>query len=133
MKITRKRIPLNVPFIPMADIAFNLVLFFIMMAKTQDDSSITWRPAKGDNLKPAGNSRISIVVDDQNRLFFNGEQVSESEIKDRVSRELGDDAPGNRLVLLKIDRDTQALRFEPIIEAVSQAGGEIVHVLDGTP
>jgi len=33
-------------------------------------------------------------------------------------------------VLLKIHKDTLASTFEPIMEAVSQAGGDVVHVLE---
>ena len=42
MKIARRRLKSGVPSVAMADIAFNLVLFFIMMAKTQDDSHLQW-------------------------------------------------------------------------------------------
>ena len=34
-------------------------------------------------------------------------------------------------VVVKIDKDTPALRFEPVIAAVSEAGGELVHMLKG--
>ena len=38
--------------------------------------------------------------------------------------------PGKRTVLLKIHRDTPYRDFEPVIEAVSAAGGELHHVLE---
>lgn len=116
--------------VAMADIAFNLVLFFIMMAKTQDDSSLQWRPAGGTRLESAGNARISIVVDQAGKLYFNGQMVGESQLKDLLEAELADNPPGKRVVLLKIDKEATAIRFEPIIEAVSQAGGEIFHILE---
>jgi biopolymer transport protein ExbD len=43
---------------------------------------------------------------------------------------LGDAPPGKRTVLLKVHKETLAQRFEPIIEAVSEAGGDLVHVLE---
>jgi biopolymer transport protein ExbD len=130
MKIRRKPPSLGQPAVAMADIAFNLVLFFIMMAKTQDDSQLAWRPAGGSKLETAGNSRISVVVDRNNKLYFNGQPIGESSLKDAIEQELGDSPPGKRIVLLKIDKEATAIRFEPIIEAVSQAGGECFHILE---
>ena len=43
---------------------------------------------------------------------------------------LGNAPAGKRTILLKIHKETLAGRFEPILEAVSQAGGEIVHVVE---
>ena len=41
------------------------------------------------------------------------------------------DAPiGKRMVLLKVHREATAVYFEPIIEAVSEAGGELFHILE---
>jgi biopolymer transport protein ExbD len=47
----------------------------------------------------------------------------------KIQELLGNEEQGKRTVLLKIHKDTQAAIFEPIIEAVSQAGGDLVHVL----
>ena len=48
----------------------------------------------------------------------------------RLDDALGDAPPGKRVVVLKIHKATLAATFEPIVEAVSQSGGEIVHVLE---
>ena len=39
-------------------------------------------------------------------------------------------AAGERIVHLKADRNTQALLFEPVIEAIAEAGGDLVHILE---
>ena len=130
MRFKRKKLEVPPPFVSMADIAFNLVLFFLILAKTQDDSHIQWEPAKATGAKPVPNSKVSITVDKDNRVYFNGEPVGIRELSDKVSRDLGDKAAADRTVLLKIHRDTLAATFEPIMEAVSQAGGEVVHVIE---
>jgi hypothetical protein len=33
-------------------------------------------------------------------------------------------------VLLKVHQEAVALRFEPVIEAVSEAGGDLVHIVE---
>lgn len=129
MKIKRQKLSPGVPAVAMADIAFNLVLFFIMMAKTQDDSHLIWHPASAAQLQSAGNSRCSVVIDQNNKLYFNGAEISETRLKDAIEHELGSDPAGKRVVVLKIDKAASAARFEPVIEAVSQAGGEIIHIL----
>ena len=37
---------------------------------------------------------------------------------------------GDRVVLLKVDKEILAQRFEPVIEAISEAGGELFHVVE---
>ena len=130
MKFKRRKLEVIPPYVSMADIAFNLVLFFLIMAKTQDDSHIQWEPVRDTGTKQFGNSKVSISVDKDNKVYLNGRQVGIREISDIVTKELGDRPTAERVVLLKIHKDTLAATFEPIMEAVSNAGGEVVHVFD---
>jgi biopolymer transport protein ExbD len=115
----------------MADIAFNLVLFFLILAKTQDDSHIQWEPAKdAGSIKQFNNVKVSITVDKENKVYLNGQQVGLMGLSDKVAQELSDRPPSERTVLLKIHKETLSATFEPIMEAVSNAGGEVVHVID---
>ena len=129
MKIRRSKLEAGVPSVAMADIAFNLVLFFIILARTQDDSHLKWEAAHVPTVQPLGQSRISVTVDRDNNVYVNGTKVSVTELTPIVEKLLGDAPAGQRIVQLKIHKDTLAATFEPIIEAVSQAGGEVVHVL----
>jgi biopolymer transport protein ExbD len=130
MKFKRRKLDCPPPYVAMADIAFNLVLFFVIMAKTQDDSHIQWEAAKAVETQQAKNSRVSVTVDRENKVYLNGQQVGVRELADGVAILLGNNPPDNRTVLLKIHKDTLASTFEPIMEAVSQAGGDVVHVLE---
>jgi biopolymer transport protein ExbD len=131
MRFKRRPLEAIPPYVAMADITFNLVLFFIIMAKTQDDSNIIWEPAKDSGTKlVSSNTKVSISVDRDNRVYLNGQQIGVREIADRVGRELGDKPQAERIVLLKIHKETLASTFNPIMEAVSQAGGEVVHIVD---
>ena len=130
MKFKRRPLTVIPPYVSMADIAFNLVLFFLILAKTQDDSHIQWEPAKDTGTKQVSNAKISVTVDKDNRVYLNGQQIGLREMSDKVAQELGDRPPNERTVLLKIHKDTLAATFEPIMEAVSNAGGEVVHVIE---
>lgn len=130
MRFKRRKLEVTPPYVAMADIAFNLVLFFLILAKTQDDSHLQWEAAKATGTKAVTNARVSITVDKDNRVYLNGQPVGLRDLADGVARELGDRPASERTVLLKIHKDTLAATFEPIMEAVSQAGGEVVHVVD---
>ena len=45
VKIPRKQFEANVPSMAMGDIAFLLLIFFIILAKAVDDSHVPWTPA----------------------------------------------------------------------------------------
>ena len=130
MKFKRRKLEVIPPYVAMADIAFNLVLFFLILAKTQDDSHIQWTPVKDVGAKQVLNAKVSITVDRDNKVYLNGQQIGIREMADRVGQELRDKPASERTVLLKIDKNTLAATFEPIMEAVSQAGGEVVHVIE---
>lgn len=133
MKIPRKKMQCEVPSVAMGDIAFNLLIFFVILANATDDSHLKWQMASTPKIEDAGESKVSIVLDDQNKLYVNGKQLGISQLKGQLEKELQDTAPGKRTVLLKVNKSAVANLFQPIIEAVSEAGGEMVHVLGEEP
>lgn len=130
MKITRKSLKADIPATAMGDIAFNLLIFFVILAKSQDDSHLEWSPAQASNLQSSGQSNVSVVIDHDNKLYLNGRELGISDLSGRIERLLGQRSAGERTVLLKIHKETLAQRFEPVIEAISQAGGELVHIVE---
>lgn len=130
MKMKRKRLKVEVPSMAMGDIAFNLLVFFVILARAQDDSHLQWTPAKAKNIESSGNSKISIVIDKENKLFLNGQETPVGQLAKAVEAQLGKMPAGQRTVLLKVHQDITAQRFEPVVEAISQAGGDLVHILE---
>ena len=130
MKIARKPMKADVPSVAMGDIAFNLLIFFVILARAQDDTHVRWEPAKAPGVQPASTSRVSVVIDTEGKIHLNGRQIGEVQLAAAIKDLLGDMPEGKRTVLLKVHRAAPAERFEPVIEAISQAGGEMVHVLN---
>jgi biopolymer transport protein ExbD len=130
MKIKRKASRAEVPSMAMGDIAFNLLIFFVILARAQDDSHLQWTPAEADNLEQAGHSMVSVVVDNENKLYLNGQEIGVGQLASAIEDQLGDAPAGERTVLLKVHQEAVALRFEPVIEAVSEAGGDLVHIVE---
>jgi biopolymer transport protein ExbD len=130
MKIHRKAVRADVPAVAMGDIAFNLLIFFVILARAQDDSHLNWQPAQAANLENVGAAKVSVLIDTENKLYVNGQEIGVAQLADRIREILGDAPAGERNVLVKVDRETTAIRFEPVIEAISEAGGDMVHILE---
>ena len=130
MKIKRRTLQAKVPSMAMGDIAFNLLIFFVILARATDDSHVQWEPAKSLDLTQAGASKISVIIDVDNKYFINGQQVGIAEIAPKIEEILGNAPSDERVVLLKVHRDANANHFEPVIEAISESGGTIHHVLE---
>ena len=130
MKMKRRGFKVDIPAVAMGDIAFNLLVFFVILAQSQDDSHIQWTPAKADNLKASGYTKVTVTIDKDQKLYLNGLELSESQLADRIESYLGNSPAGQRKVMLKAHQNCTAAKFEPVIEAISLAGGELVHVLE---
>src|SRR5580692_11792543 len=106
MRFKRRKLSVIPPYVAMADIAFNLVLFFLILAKIQDDRNLKWDPASAVETKKFSNAKVSITVDDHDKVYLNGQEVGLRGLTERVAEKLGDTPPTERIVLLKIHKDT---------------------------
>lgn len=129
MKIARKQMKADVPSVAMGDIAFNLLIFFVILARPNEDSHLQWQPAHAEHLEQA-KSNVGVLIDNNNKLYINGREIGVSQLAAEIEKSLGDLPVGKRTVLLKVHKDATALYYEPVIEAVSEAGGDLLHVLD---
>lgn len=120
----------DVPSVAMGDIAFNLLIFFVILAKAQDDTHVQWDPAKADKLKEYRNAPASVIIDKENKLYLNGQEIGQAQLSPKLTDLLGDAPAGERIVLLKVHREATAMYYEPVIESISEAGGDLVHMLE---
>ena len=74
-----------------------------------------------------------MVIDKQNITYLNGRPTLPENLATELTSLLGELPPGSRTVLFKVHKDVIAEFFEPAIEAVSEAGGELHHVLEPSP
>ena len=130
MKLKRKKFDASIPSMAMGDIAFLLLIFFVILARAQDDSHLRWEPANSAQIESAGHARVSIVIDVQNKTYLNGNEIGVAQLTDAIKGALGNAAVGKRTVLLKVHKDATAVYFEPVIAAISEAGGDLVHILE---
>lgn len=130
MKLPRQKFDASIPSVAMGDIAFLLLIFFVILARAQDDSHLRWEPASSENIANVGNPLASIVIDANGKYFLNGKQTTIGSLSEGLGSVLGNIPAGKRAVMFKVDKATTADLFEPAIEAISQAGGELVHILE---
>ena len=107
-----------------------LLIFIVLLAKARDDSHLVWQPATGSELGKPENQNASIVIDKRNFTYLNGRPIQNENLSDQLSSLLGELPPGSRTVLFKVHKDVVAEHFEPAIESISEAGGELHHVLE---
>lgn len=130
MKLPRKKLTASVPSFAMGDIGFLLLIFFVILARAQDDSHIQWQPARLDKIEMAPAARSSVAIDTGSKTYLDGKEVSPDQLAAKLSAVLGDAPAGQRHVFLKVDREAKAALFEPVIAAISEAGGDLIHILE---
>ena len=133
MILRRKKLEASIPSMAMGDIAFLLLIFIVLLARARDDSHLVWQPAIGTELVKPASQNASVVIDKQNITYLNGRPTLPENLATELTSLLVDFPPGSRTVLFKVHKDVIAEFFEPAIEAVSEAGGELHHVLTPSP
>lgn len=130
MIVKRKKMDASIPAMAMGDIAFLLLIFFVILARARDDSHLQWKPAPGVELTRPNTMNASVVIDRENVTHLNGRKTSISSLAEELKGLLGQNQAGQRTVILKVHHEVTAVYFEPVIEAISEAGGELHHILE---
>ena len=130
MKLPRKKLTASVPSFAMGDIGFLLLIFFVILARAQDDSHIQWQPAKLKDVEMAAAPLASVAIDTGFKTYLDGKEISPDELATALTTLLGDTPSGQRNVFLKVHKEAKASHFEPVITAISEAGGDLVHILE---
>lgn len=133
MKRRRKLPEAPIPYIPMADLAFNLLIFFLVLAKSQQDT-LPWAKASAPVVSQMISTKVVVTItkpDDkgERKVYLNGTETGVRNLADQLNLAFDNSPQDKRKVLLKIDKDAPAAIFEPVLEAASEAGAEVFHVL----
>jgi biopolymer transport protein ExbD len=130
MKLPRKKLTASVPSFAMGDIGFLLLIFFVILARAQDDSHVRWQPAKLKEVEMVASPLASVTIDTGFKNYLDGKEISTDALPAALSQILGDTPSGKRYVFLKVHKEAKAIHFEPVIAAISEAGGDLVHILE---
>ena len=84
MKVPKRKFEASVPAMAMGDIAFLLLIFFVILARAQDDSHLKWEPAVDEELEQAKNYKASVVIDVKNETFLNGRPIAQAQLSGAI-------------------------------------------------
>ena len=130
MKIQRKKLTASIPAFAMGDIGFLLLIFFVILARAQDDSHVQWQPAQLPEVEMVAAPLASVTIDVGFKTSLDGKEISNDMLAGSLAAILGDTPAGERHVFLKVHKEAKASHFEPVIAAISEAGGDLVHILE---
>lgn len=132
MKVPRGSRPsATIPLVSTADVAFLLLIFFIVLAKNANESAVSWRPASTTAvLIDAKSVLCSVIIDEHNTIHVNGHECGIGAVKDSVASYLGNAPAGDRKVLIKIDKEVPERIFTQVMLDIGAAGGELFRALE---
>ena len=115
----RKRMSLLVPTSSMGDIAFLLIIFFILAGNFMKDNAKMEKPVSPD-IEEQDMPQITVTVDEAGELWLMGINIMISELSAGVQLAVGDHK--DRPVFVKIHKTIERRDFLPVLEALSEAG-----------
>jgi len=131
MKIRRRRrAELSMPVTSMGDIAFLLTIFFILTSNFVKEASIKVAPPKSPDVAALQQVPVSVVIDENSVVYVNGRRVADADaVESAVGTVLQRLRPeAQKAVVFRCDRSVDKSVFEPVLDAISRAGGTIFAV-----
>lgn len=116
-----------VPVASMADIAFLLIIFFMVCSNFAREGGISLTPPTSVDIDKLPKGLVSVSIDKDGNVFLQGTRVGGArDVETGVAALLeGRTSEEDRIVLFKCDRDVDREVYEPVIAAIAGAGGLI--------
>jgi biopolymer transport protein ExbD len=129
-KTNRKnRKPVPVPVASMGDIAFLLIIFFLVCSEVSKDKANLQAvmPLSEYVEKNESSAAARVAVDETGQIFFEGEPVADAKavewgVRAKLANTVADE---QRHVQFKCDANLPKETFEPVLKAIAAAGGII--------
>ena len=128
----RKKMGIAVPTTSMGDIAFLLIIFFMVCSNFAKEARISYDAPQATDVDKVKNAPTSVVLDEDGELYVNGKPVADAQTVESLIESFlaGKTTDEERMVLFKCDRRIEKRAFEPVLEAITRAGGLVVAVGD---
>ncbi|MBT3200220.1 MAG: biopolymer transporter ExbD [Phycisphaerales bacterium] len=123
----KKRTPAIVPLASMGDIAFLLIIFFILASIPKGEPTLTH--AEAENLGEIEQASVSVTMDENGGCFFQGKPVAVKSLTSRLKlhfEEQPPEAKNNRRVIVEIDKNLTYEVYKHVYSSVSEAGGIVM-------
>ena len=136
-KKKQKRRAIPVPIASMGDIAFLLIIFFLVCSEVaKDNASIQTTPPISEHVKKMKASVAArVAIDTDGVIYFDGTQVDSAKdvewgVRAILASTSSDD---QRHVQFKCDAALPKETFEPVMKAIVEAGGILEAVGEDQP
>jgi len=126
----RRRARIVIPVASMADIAFQLIIFFMICSNFAKEAGIAVKPPVAPNLERLRQSPTIVAIDAQGQIYVQGRRVHDAAAVETEVADLLRNAhtPEARTVLFRCDREATREVFEPVMDAITRGGGIIAAV-----
>ncbi len=132
----KKKRSFGIPTSSTADIAFLLLIFFLVTTTMDVDKGIPMvLPERGGEVKINPKNIAKILVNASGDVLFDNNIVSDIELKELLStriKERGVDSDGKPklIVSIKTDRETEYDRYITILDIVKEAGATKISIAE---
>lgn len=124
MKLSRrKRSQLFMPIASMGDIAFLLIIFFMLTSIFIKEAHLEVAPPRSPDIEELSESMVSVVLDNNGELWLQGVFCHASSLESAVSALI--EHREDKTVMLKIDRERPYREFGEVMMALSETGADI--------
>ena len=121
MTIRRRKKPtILLPLASMGDIAFLLIIFFMLVSSFMKNNQ-EFDPATSEDIIDLPTAEISVVLDKDNRLWIQGLEVSSNDLAGALEV-LVQERRRETEVHVSIHKDLTRTDYMPVMEALSEAG-----------
>lgn len=134
LKIARKQSSvLAVPTSSMGDIAFLLIIFFLLTSKFMQESHIECELPTSQDMTTLEDETVSIMVDKNGKVWLQGEEVAGTDAKtqaESLKTQLEELRPQQKdpekfTVMFKVHKDLNAAQYNEVIKKMAEAGVRI--------
>jgi biopolymer transport protein ExbD len=123
----RRRRSLPIPTASMGDIAMLLIIFFMVCSNFAKNAGVNLKPPTSVDIDKMKESATWVSIDNIGKYRVNGAEVPDAKsIKVAVECLIGKRTNAEaRMVVFQCDAAIDKKTFEPVIEAISEAGGTV--------
>lgn len=129
MKRRKKRRTIPIPVASMGDIAFLLIIFFLVCSESsKDNSKLKIDPPVSEHVKKTKVTVVARVdIDESGQVYLDGAPVDDAKVveggvRNAVANTVADE---QRHVQFRCDKSQPREVFEPVLQAIAAAGGII--------
>lgn len=123
-----RRADIAVPIASMGDIAFLLIIFFMVCSNFAKDPPVELDPASSIALSKIEDTAIRVTIDKEGVMYLQREEVPDVDairygVESFVQSRGDSDTPA--IVVFKCDKSIPKSIYEPVLDAIAESGAVI--------